>query len=277
MKTKSIKVVDVDDLVIVPECQRRLNQKRVDKIIAKFDPDLIGQVVVSEREDGTLVLLDGQHRRSAIIQLRATGADIPSKVSAEVFTGLTKVEEAKLFLGFNNAVVPPWSDKFLVRLTADDDVARALRDILHRNGWQVSNVNADGTFRALATLERVYLHSQEMGIEPNLAEEALKIVTEAWGHSWHAPKGPFLEGIAAFIYEYTQQGFTIDRDRIVEKLATFPFPVGTTAPQAFMAQARVTARTNGVTASMGVAMMLVKLYNRNKSGGNLLPMWQRVS
>lgn len=275
MKDKKSRLVDVDDLVIVPKCQRRLSQPRVEKIIKDFDPDLVGQVVVSEREDGTLVLLDGQHRRSAIIQMRAVGSDVDSKVSAEVFTGLSPTEEAKLFLGFNNAVVPPWSDKFLVRLTADDPVAHALHDILARNGWQVSHINAEGTFKALATLERIYLHSQEMGIEPNLAEESLKIITEAWGHSFYVPKGPFLEGIAAFIFEYTNQGYTIDRERIVEKLAAFPFPVGTTAPQAFMAQARVTARTNAVTVPMGVAMMLVKLYNRNKS--NALPIWQRVN
>lgn len=277
MRNKTERLVDINDMVIIRKVQRRLNWKRVKNIAADFDTDLLRQFVISEREDGSLVLLDGQHRRAALLLLAEDGASVPTKVSATVFTGLDEIEEGKLFLGFNSAVVPSWAEKFIVRVTADDPTAIEILNLLDTYGWEIRNYASQGTFQAIATLERVILHSKLHEVDPNLGWEAIRIATEAWGHDQHAVKGPIIEGIAAFIYEYTELGHEIDRGRIVKVLAAFEAPLGTTPAAAFMTQARGTARMNKAQPPMGVAALLRNLYNYQKRSANILPAWERQS
>lgn len=277
MKSKEEKFVPIDKMIIVPTCQRRLNPRRVNDIVATFDADLLRQFVVSHRDNGDMVLLDGQHRRAAIVQMLATGrTDAPNVVKCEVFTGLTEIEEGRLFLGFNNAVVPPWADKFVVRLTANDTDAHNILAVLDKYGWQAQNRSTGNAFRALYALEQVYHLSNQEQVEPNLADTVVGILTDAWGYEPTTVHTTMIQGLAAFLIEYAKLGYTIDPDRLVKKMGEYGAPISQTRPQAFLAQARNTARLMKASPPMGVAAVLRTLYNENKHHRQALPPWDRL-
>src|SRR2546429_1929045 len=78
----------------IPETQRtKLDEKRVDGMVADWQPRKVGILVVSCRKDGSLYVLDGWHRMAG---MRKRG-----DVSAlcEVLYDLSLAEEADIFLG----------------------------------------------------------------------------------------------------------------------------------------------------------------------------------
>lgn len=270
-RSKSDELVELADLVIDPRCQRPLNVNKVNKMMLAFDPDFLGQLIVSRRKEGTLILLDGQHRRETVLRLVSNGRKVETILKAEVFEGLSLREEAELFLGFNFTSKPQWLDQFIVRITANDPDAVAIHHIIVDNGWKIGPNSNNGVVTALKTMERIYRDSRAAGFEePNLAHTALAIVTQAWGFAHSGAKSAILEGVAAFILEYELAGYPIDVTRVITKLREFEG-----GPQNFLAQALMTARMQRIAAAMGVAERIRVEYNANKRIGSTLPPWTR--
>src|SRR3990167_4119708 len=91
--------------------QRTLDEARVKKIVDNYDPHLIGTILVARRSDGSLWVIDGQHRVAA---LRLLGHSV---VLATVYADTTDAGEALLFVAANSNRGPPnqW-EKFRARL-----------------------------------------------------------------------------------------------------------------------------------------------------------------
>jgi hypothetical protein len=87
--------VGVNDIKLDLSVQRAVMPARVRKLVANFDPILLGELLISERADG-LYILDGHHRLNVAKQVGQ-----PS-VTCEVFTGMPRADEARLFLGRND-------------------------------------------------------------------------------------------------------------------------------------------------------------------------------
>lgn len=90
--------VAVSDIKVDLAVQRSTIPARVRKLTANFDPILIGELLVSERQEG-LFVLDGHHRLQSARNANGNGV---STVTCEVFTGLSKPDEARLFMGRND-------------------------------------------------------------------------------------------------------------------------------------------------------------------------------
>src|SRR5690242_16192920 len=87
-----------DELVIDPMMgERKYNARRAKRIAQTIDPDALGVLYVSKRRDGTYVVIDGQHRRGAFIELGWGDQKMP----CHVYHGLTLADEARLFAEFN--------------------------------------------------------------------------------------------------------------------------------------------------------------------------------
>src|SRR5215216_1774202 len=84
--------VALDDLKIDLAAQRSLVGSRVRKLTARYDPILIGELLVSKRPDGYYVM-DGHHRLAAA---QNQNGNAPSTLKCEVFTGLSRADEARL-------------------------------------------------------------------------------------------------------------------------------------------------------------------------------------
>ena len=70
-----------------------LRSDHVDSLREKFQPHLVGLPIVSRREDGTLVVLNGSHRCEALRQL----FDDDLELDVSLYEGLTRDQEVAIF------------------------------------------------------------------------------------------------------------------------------------------------------------------------------------
>ena len=132
MSTSSLVYVNPKDLVVDRSIQRALNARWASKISGKFNPDSVGALTISVRKDGSQVVIDGQHRTAAALSAGYTG-----KLPAVAYSGLSREEEAALFITLNSTQKVMPIDRFLVRTVEKDKAAVALNRLLNLYGWQV--------------------------------------------------------------------------------------------------------------------------------------------
>lgn len=247
---------------------RRVNTRTfdpiwVDKKLAEgFDPDGIGVPIVSRRDDGTFVWLDGQNRGE--LMRRAGWGD--QKIQCRVFNGLTRAQEASLFLihNDNRRVMPIY--KFLARVTAGDPNAVAIVRIAKRVGWKVSDQGGDGAIAAVVALEKVFQMDQKDDHPGgDVLEIVLRTVTEAWGFKSEAADGRILQGLGALFNRF---GDSVNRAVLVQKLAAFP-----AGPSGVLGKARGMQQFQGGTVAHCVAETVVNAYNARRRT-NVLPDWR---
>lgn len=90
-----IKTVAVNNLNIDQSYQRSLSTVSVKKMAKDFKVDLLALPLVSVRRDGSMWVIDGQHRVAA-----AKLASVPT-IDARLVSGLTQEEEAQMFVDAN--------------------------------------------------------------------------------------------------------------------------------------------------------------------------------
>ena len=167
---------------------RRVNTRDIDQgwVHAKsqpgtFDWDLLGTVAVSEREDGSRISIDGQHR---LALLDAIG-EPDAAVKCEVFQGLTLAQEAALFIGLNaSRTVRPVS-LFLAKVTMGDPLCTEILQIVRDCSWDITTSQKRGSLNCVKALIRI--HSLDLarnaagGYEPQALRDTLTLITNAWG------------------------------------------------------------------------------------------------
>lgn len=260
----AIRRVHLDTVIVDPTVHAQriegVDQRRVNKMAASFDPDALGIFILSQRADGTLVCLDGAHRRATALQV---GWKQP--VDARVFTGLTPAEEASLFLLYNDKKDPSAISRFAARVMAGDVVAGDINDIVTRLGWTIRIAADPGSLAAVDALERVYRSGAGTlsdGAYPMLTERTLSTITAAWGHDSIAVQSAVLQGVAQV---YGRFGSAVDTRKLVRELQD-------TQPRVLVGRAKVLRDMQGGTVPAALAKILVGLHN-NRRRTNLLPEW----
>lgn len=247
---------------------RRVNTRVFDpnwvaqKIAEGFNPDGIGIPIISRREDGKQIWIDGQNRGELMRQ--AGWGD--QKIQCRVFHGLTLAQEAALFLIHNdNRPVRP-INKFLARVTAEDPTAVRVVRIAERVGWKVGEAGADGVITAAVALEKVFRMDQGDG-KPggDVLELTLRVLTEAWGYKSETVDGRILQGVGALVNRF---GDAVNRSVLVKKLAEFP-----AGSSGLIGKARGMQQFQGGTVPHCVAEVVVNVYNARRRS-NVLPDWR---
>lgn len=254
MRKPDLRPLRIADLIVDPDVQRDLDQRRVSKIADELNLDALGVVTVSHRQNGTYHIVDGQHRVAA---LKLAGDD-GEKVMCRVFDSLTVQEEAELFRLLNNTAKPMAVDLFRVRVVEGDEVAVDIARLLADQGWRISWGTAQAGFSAVVALERVYRQ------EAAAAEKAISTVTRAWGHDSAAADGRLVEGIGLV---YLRYGITVESADLVERLAKS----GT--PSRLIGKARDLRDLIGGTVTKSLAEIVVELYNARRKT-KALPPWR---
>ena len=110
-----------------------INRKVVDKIKAEFDPNKVNPVTVSLR-DGKYYILNGQHTSVGIYELN--GSDSHCLIQCEILTGLTREEEAKLFIAMNVDVQKlKIQDKIWALIISGDSHAKEFERVIKNYGY----------------------------------------------------------------------------------------------------------------------------------------------
>lgn len=246
--------VAVGALRIEPRYQRPLDSRRVKKMAEGLDPSQLGVVEVHRRPDGTLVVLDGQHRARAVLDFRGAEAVI----MAHIVEGLTVEQEAERFLALNRErVALTGYALWRARLAAGDPVVGDVETVVSQAGLRTGQEEQDGVVRAVSALEAVLkAHG------PEVLRDTLALVVAAFGRGADSFRGDVLRGVAVVLDVYGDAGSLaagLDVDLLARKLSTV------TATQ-LVARAQAARAVQSGTLTRLIAQSIVTLYN--KAGGS---------
>ena len=255
--------IPVTDLDVDPQIQRfALNLRKVERIKAAFNPQALGVATVSRRNRVTNILLDGWHRKQVVAEL----TDNTGELLCHVFEGLTRAEEAQMFLDLNAGNQPGLLEKFRARIIAGDPIAVGVDETTKAYGFVVGPMGGNASISCVGALERIYRRSLDDEAEPNHLQMALLLVTRAWGVDRYATQAVILEGLASLWRVHTSN---INVDRLVQKLSTYPG-----GPMGLHTDATAMAALRRGQVNMAVAELAVNEYNKGPSKEKL-PNWSR--
>jgi hypothetical protein len=263
VETLPANVLDVD-----PGVQRKLNEGRVARIASDFHEAALGVFVVSARESldpasNTIktryVVLDGQTRLEALRKF--TGApDSKLPVVCQVYHGLSRAQEAEIFLTHNDRAAVRKIDLFRLALVARQDWAIELDQIVSRHGYTASDsVVPERRFTAISTAQRI-LRLPE-GAEA--LDRAFEFLARSWGYRVNAASAEAVDGLGLFFHRHPAS--ELDITGFARKLSA------TDTPQTFKANVTGYRVTMGVSRTEAAYRYVAKVYNSGRRSKGITP------
>jgi hypothetical protein len=264
------KHVPAGQLTVDPRVQRdHLTIAKVNKIREAFDKDALQTLQVSQREDGTLVILDGWHRWTVVMEMEDLGADF--KLECKVHTGLTLQDEAKLFVLFNVQEAANKLDLHKARATQGDVVAVTIDEVVAKHGWEVGK--GDGKIRAVVALEAIYYVGENHldGFGSTHLSNSLGVVTDAWGRDdVKAVDQNILKAVSEFLISIEKHWVDPDKGRELElEVLTTAMSGLKHGPTGWLAACR--GQADGSAKSLRQILLgeLLTLYNKGRRSGKV--------
>lgn len=233
--------------------QRALIPSRVKELTRTIDLDAIGVITVSARPDGQLMVLDGQHRVTALMELGMGDWE----VTCHVHHGLTVQDEAGLFRLLNNTRRPSAVDDYLKGVVEGDPECAEIDEIITSAGLRVALQTGPGLISCVGAMRKIYRGKSpiERG-GPRALEGALQTALAAWGQRPEATEGHIIAGLGQFFLRYDEN---IDRPALIRKLAKYKG-----GPSGLVGSARALYDIRGGTVGRCVAALIVDTYNRGR-------------
>lgn len=256
--------ISISDMRFDPRVNRVLRQSRVDEIAANFDADKLGIIHLSKRDDGTYVVIEGQHRVRALVQMGWQD----QRMEARVYEGLSVAQEAELMLALNDKLTLSSLDGFLIAVNAEDPEAVTINNIVNAAGLVVDNQLKDGSVTAVGALQKIYrgeASASAGNTNPEVLAATLDIAIASWGKSKAAVNGSVLNGIGLLLHRY---GDLVDRDVLVQKLGAIPG-----GPSGLLGRAKALREIRGSSVPRNVAATVVEVYNKSRRQGALSNWW----
>ena len=199
-------VVKIADLGIDMRYQRELKQSLVDRILADYDIVAADLITVSRRADGTLWIVNGQHRTAAAKLAGET------EMLALIYDGLTLEEEADLRLKSNNRRADTPQERFYGQLTKGDEESLAIQQLLAAVGSRVNrSPNQSSGVNCVSTLE--YIYRKDAGLT---LRSTLRLLFDAFGPiQGEIAQESVIHGTAWFI---KQHGAEVSRADVVKRM-----------------------------------------------------------
>lgn len=251
--TPEVQWVKLSDL----KRDQRVNTRPVDqgwvesKLSEGFDLRKFGTPTLSSRPGGRYIVLDGQNR---VALAREAGLS-DEKVQCSVFHGLSRDQEAAIFLGLNDSrrVLPIY--KFLARVATREVQATSIVKIVESYGWKVGNKGEDGYIQAAAALDYAW------SLGPDVLSDTIKVITGAWELRSEGTRSVIIKGIASVVNRY---GTDIDLPGLALRLATY-----SGGPNGIYADARGLHGFRGGTIHAAISEVVVNAYNKGRRAKKL--------
>lgn len=237
--------------LVVPGYQRGTKGK-VPRMVRNWNPQAAGVLLVCERDNGELALVDGLQRKTAMERLGITSWD------CEIIHLDSYVAEARMFLDRNDRTGMNSNDLFRAHLEAEDRAALALQRIVHNNGFRLAAIETGVSghpLNAIVALQYAY-KKEALG-------HVLGIIKEVWGNQRNPNRttagitqgsdGQFIKGLSNFLAIAKEQlGDVFDMNRLKDLLS------GTTPGQLIGAAHALKATSHG---DRPLLKVLASLYN----------------
>lgn len=208
--------VATGDIKLDLAVQRALVPTRVRKLVTNFDPILLGTLLVSERAEG-LFILDGQHRLDA-----AKKHDV-STVNCEVFTGLSKADEARLFMGRNDRANIAAHDRNRNLATSGDQDTLDVQMAAQAAGFAfITDKVEDSTFRDRAAGIIVMRDAERREYVDASGPEHLARVLTFYARAYGNQELPESSVVKAVSKLFVNRKSEVDEDRLYNKLRGLP-------------------------------------------------------
>jgi hypothetical protein len=192
MAMHDLDFVQVSALKVDPGYQRALGPIHVDNIVDNFRPDSVGIITVSERKDG-LYLIDGHHRWVVCKRLGI------KEMEAEVYRGMSRQEEAAMFLdrNFKKSVLP--AAKFKSRVLVQEPQVLAIIDAVEAAGFKLdpSHGGKPNRVTGISKLDHIY---ERFGA-PTITQ-ILHVIRLAWPEDSTSRQAAMLGGMVWFLSLY---------------------------------------------------------------------------
>lgn len=130
--------VRIDDLRVDETYQRDIRETWEKQLSRNFDPMLLGVITVSKRKDGSLYVIDGNHRR---IAAKENGMEY---ILADVREGLSLEKEAELFYKLNTGQRKTnYNENLHALIASDNEEALRYKQCLDHSGIKYSLKSSD--------------------------------------------------------------------------------------------------------------------------------------
>lgn len=147
--SRTEKVV-INQLGVDETYQRPVSKAKVNKIVKNFNPIGMGPILVSEREDGSLWIFDGQHRVEALKIL----GELVWEVT--IYSGMTLKDEATAFRLLQEGSKANAAERYVSELAAGVKETIAIENLLNQNGFTVKRGSSKYTIQAADTVKEIY-------------------------------------------------------------------------------------------------------------------------
>lgn len=266
-KKSTTEWLPISSLSFDPTVNTRPTKKaRVREIAKDFDPEKLRIIEVSERADGQIVILDGQHRVEA---LRSMGWNNGQMVECVVHRGISHARECALFDGLNNQLQMAAMPKMIARVGAGEEPDASIASIVESVGLRLDNTAGDGVVVSAKALYIVYgggRQTRKVRTEnPDLLRATLRLILSAWGNNKNGLRGDLIQGVGAFLARY---GETADTAALVTRLAQLRG-----GPLSLVADGRALGALHNSPLSYGIAGKLTFIYNERRRAKRLPDWW----
>lgn len=243
----ALREIDIDLPSVDTSYQRDIKPKHA-KIMADFDPNALGVPLIGEREDGSMWIVDGLQRITA---LRKMGR---KKLRAEIFASDGPEHEAKVFKLVNlNRTKLTAAEEFKALLTAHDQTCWDIKNTVESMGFRLAQYKSgrDSESRSLyltcfSTLRKV---ANNWGCDP--IRFALKTISDCWPGDYLGVGNFIIEGLCVF---FNRQDGAVDVERLVPRLRSI-------TPQRVLYQAAMAQIGTGNKGSC-VADVIERVYRK---------------
>lgn len=263
----TIEELTADQLTVDQDVQRKLNESRVAKIAADFHERALGVFIVSARsgldpDSNTVftryVVLDGQTRLAALRKFAGT-PDTKLPVVAQVYHGLTRAEEAEIFLEHNDRAAVRKIDLFRLALVARQSWAVELNEVVLRHGYEAKDsAPPERRFTAISTAQRII--KMDNGTEA--LDRAFELIQRSWGYRVNAASAEAVDGLGVLFHRH---GTAVDVVGFARKLAS------TDTPQTFKSNVGAFRAAVGISRTEAAYRYVLKVYNSGRRTKGLEP------
>jgi hypothetical protein len=211
----------IADLLVDYSYQHRPYSSAIDALHKDFQQRYSGFILVNQRADGSMWILDGQ-TRYAVHQLREI-----HWIRAEMLHGLTQAQEAEVYLlkCINAKRMPV--DFFLAEFVAQRPVAVLIHDVLEKRGIEIESYATTQRHRGMDTTPVVTCVSylkRMIAREPkdekgnptgDILGMTLDLIHDTWEYSGNSLTAIFLDSLHKIIVAHDDE---LDRRAFIAKL-----------------------------------------------------------
>lgn len=250
--SKMSSLIKVSDMFVDGSYQRLPLKSKINRITKNFNPDLLGVIVCSMRDDNTLAIIDGSHRYHSLIAMGMND----SNVNAIVYFGLTIEDEAHIFAQTNKEHTKPTPAQiFKAGVVSKDKASVAINSIVEKIGASIHFAPGANNIRCVETIKKVYDNT-----DTGVLEKTLQTLKDAYPNNVDMFSGQMISAIACI---YNRYGTQVNQKRLVDSL----IKIGN--PSIVLSKAKAMMGNGKVITFTSLPYLIVSTYNTRLTSNRL--------